>query len=314
VISCVWRAKQCCGALLTTARNRIGSSLGEESHSILILLVGFGKSIRNSELYDETIGIVTEKLDHVEAHLNYATDSDAGRKSVPIHDARAVLDQLSLEQQGFILRRYKTAVTDFFDEKEVRGVYYPEVEQLLKETTGAVRAVAFEHDVRSAAKAERAVKGVRQPVKVVHDDYTEKSAPERVRLYLPQEAEALLKERYAVINVWRPIRGPVLDTPLAVCDAQSIAAADLIPTEEGVKHEVYLFNFNPDHSWYYFSAMTTSEVLLFKCFDSNKDSQARVTAHSAFDLPAMAAPAHERQSIEVRALVFFPRVAIAVPA
>jgi hypothetical protein len=158
------------------------------------------------------------------------------------------------------------------------------------------------------------VKGVRQPVKVVHDDYTEKSAPERVRLYLPQEAEELLKERYAVINVWRPIRGPVLDTPLAVCDAESIAAADLIPTEAGVKHEVYLFNFNPDHSWYYFSAMTTSEVLLFKCFDSNKDTQARVTAHSAFDLPAMAAPAQARESIEVRALVFFPRVAIAVPA
>jgi hypothetical protein len=259
------------------------------------------------------MGIVTKKLDHVEAQLNYSTSADTGRKSVPIHDARAVLDQLSLEKQGFVLRRHKTAVTNFFDEKEVRAVYYPEVEQLLRETTGADSAVAFEHDVRSASKAERAVKGVRQPVRVVHDDYTERSAPERVRLYLPQEAEALLKERYAVINVWRPIKGPVLDTPLAVCDAESIAAADLIPTEEGVKHEVYLFNFNPNHHWYYFSAMTTSEVLLFKCFDSNKDSHARVTAHTAFDLPSMAAPAQTRQSIEVRALVFFPRVAIAVP-
>jgi len=91
-------------------------------------------------------------------------------------------------------------------------------------------------------------------VKVVHDDYTEKSAPERVRLYIPQEAEALLKERYAVINVWRAIRGPVLDTPLAVCDARTIAEDDLVPTEEGVKHEVYLFNFSPNHRWYYFSA------------------------------------------------------------
>jgi hypothetical protein len=281
----------------------------------LILRVGFGKPKRKSGLYYETMGIVTKKLNHVEAHLNYATDSGAGRKSVLIHDARAVLDQLSLEQQGFILRRHKTAVTNFFDETEVHAVYYPEVEQLLKETTGAARAIAFEHDVRSASKAERAAKGARQPVKVVHDDYTEKSAPERVRLYLPQGAEALLKERYAVINVWRPIKGPVLDTPLAVCDAESIAAADLIPTEEGVKHEVYLFDFNPNHRWYYFSAMTTSEVLLFKCFDSNRNSQARVTAHTAFDLPAMAAPAQARQSIEVRALVFFPRVAtIAVSA
>jgi len=255
------------------------------------------------------MGIVTNKLEHVEARLNYSTDSDASQKSVPIYDARAVLDQLSLEHQGFILRRHKTAVTNFFDEKEVRAIYYPEVEQLLTATTGAARAVAFEHDVRSASNAERAAKGVRQPVRVVHDDYTEKSAPERVRLYLPQEAEGLLKERYAVINVWRPIRGPVLDTPLAVCDAKSIAAADLIPTEEGVKHEIYLFDFNPNHSWYYFSAMTTSEVLLFKCFDSNKYSQARVTAHTAFDLPEKSVPAQARQSIEVRALVFFPRAA-----
>ncbi|HUA35060.1 MAG TPA: CmcJ/NvfI family oxidoreductase [Candidatus Binataceae bacterium] len=253
--------------------------------------------------------IIARKLDHVEAQLNYAADSGAGRKLVSIHDARAVIDQLSLEQQGFILRRHKTAVRNFFDEREVRAVYYPEVEQLLKEGTGAARAVAFEHDVRSASKAERAATGARQPVKFVHDDYTEKSAPERVRLYLPEEAEALLKERYAVINVWRPIRGPVLDTPLAVCDAESIVAADLIPTEEGVKHQVYRFDFNPNHRWYYFSAMTTNEVLLFKCFDSNKNSSARITAHSAFDLPATAAPAPARQSIEVRALVFFPHVA-----
>jgi len=55
--------------------------------------------------------------------------------------------------------------------------------------------------------------------------------------------------------------------------------------------------------------MTTSEVLLFKCFDSNKYSQARVTAHTAFDLPEKSVPAQARQSIEVRALVFFPRAA-----
>jgi hypothetical protein len=150
----------------------------------------------------------------------------------------------------------------------VRSVYYPEVEQLLKEATGATKAMAFEHDVRSVSVGERNAKGARQAVKVVHDDHTEKSAPERVRLYIPQEAEALLKERYAVINVWRAIRGPVLDTPLAVCDAQTIAEGDLVPREEGVKHEVYLFNFSPVHRWYYFSAMTTSEVSLLKCLDS----------------------------------------------
>src|SRR5207253_4794107 len=107
--------------------------------------------------------------------------------------------------QGFVLERCETAVTNFYDPAEVRSVYYPEVEQLVKQATGAARVVAFEHDVRCTAIARRGRSTVREPVKVVHDDYTEKSAPERVRLYLLDEAEALLQSRYAVINVWRPI-------------------------------------------------------------------------------------------------------------
>jgi hypothetical protein len=260
----------------------------------------------------KTMGIATERLDRIEAHLNYAAKVAAfSRKPVPIYDGRPVLDQMTLDRQGLVLLPHQTAVSNFFDPEQVRSIYYPEIEQLLKEATGATRAVAFEHDVRSSSTEERKATGARQTVKAVHDDYTEKSSPERVRLYLPQEADALLKERYAVINVWRAIRGPVLDTPLAVCDAQTIAQEDLIPTEEGVKHEVYLFNFSPNHRWYYFSAMTTSEVLLLKCFDSIRDSRARVTAHTAFDLPVGPAPVEARQSIEVRALVFFARDAAA---
>jgi hypothetical protein len=250
--------------------------------------------------------IMIDTLERIEANLNYAgKGAGLSRKLVSIHDGRAILDRLTLDQQGFVLRRHETAVSNFFDPAEVRSIYYPEVERLLMETTGAEKAVAFEHDVRCASTTERDSTGTRQAVKVVHDDYTEKSAPARVRLYLPQEADALLRRRYAVINVWRPIKGPVLDTPLAICDAQTIAQADLLPTEEGVKHEVYLFNFNPNHRWYYFSAMTTSEVLLLKCFDSARDRRARLTAHSAFDLPAMQPHSQARQSIEVRALVFF---------
>jgi hypothetical protein len=247
------------------------------------------------------MGIVT--LDGVETNLNYAGDRGFSPEPVRVHDARRHLDKLSLDREGFVLLGRETAVSNFFDPEQVRSIYYPEVEQILKEATGATKVVAFEHDLRSASKSERSATGARETVKVVHDDYTEKSAPERVRLYLPDEAEALMKKRYAVINVWRSIRGPVLDTPLAVCDAQTIAEDDIVPTEEGVKHEVYLFNFSPNHRWYFFSAMTTSEVLLLKCFDSARDHRARLTAHTAFDLPAK--QALPRQSIEVRALVFF---------
>ncbi len=244
----------------------------------------------------------TPALNFVEATLNYA-DCGNRPRSVRIHDGRGMLDQLSLDRQGFELRRYQTAVTNFYDQDEVRAVYYPEVERLLGAAAGATRVVAFEHDVRRAAR--RKARDVRDPVRVVHDDYTEKSAPERVRLYLSAEADALLRHRYAVINVWRPIKGPVLDTPLAVCDAQSLAAKDIVPTESGVKHEVYLFNFSPQHRWFYFPRMRTDEALLLKCFDSMRDGRARVTAHTAFDDPSTPPEALARESIEVRALAFF---------
>jgi hypothetical protein len=142
------------------------------------------------------MGIVTATLDRLETHLNYAAGAGFSRKLVPIHDGRAVRHQITLDQNGFVLRRHETAVSDFFDPTEVRLIYYREVEQLLKEATGAPKAVAFEHDVRSASAAERDATGARQAVKAVHDDYTEKSAPERVRLYLPQEAEALKFARW----------------------------------------------------------------------------------------------------------------------
>jgi len=244
-------------------------------------------------------------LNRVDARLRYLTDRRGGHPAVPIYDARPLTDSLSLEVQGFVLRRRATAVLNFYDQGEIRSVYYAEVEQLVKEVTGAARAVAFEHDVRCAAMARRGVTGVREPVRVVHDDYTAKSSPERVRLYVPDDAERLLQSRYELINVWRPISGPVEEMPLAVCDARSIEEMDVVPTEEGVKHEVYLFHFNPGHRWFYFPNMERDEVLLFKCFDSVSDGGAKLTAHSAFDDPTTPSGARPRESIEVRTLAFF---------
>jgi hypothetical protein len=245
-------------------------------------------------------------FNHVQARLHYMTGGGpASHPTVPIYDARVLTESLSLDVQGFVLKRCETAVTNFYDPVEVRSIYYPEVEQLVKQATGAARVVAFEHDVRCAPIASRGGSAVREPVKVVHDDYTEKSAPERVRLYLPDEADTLLQSRYAVINVWRPINNPVEEKPLAVCDARSLAEQDIVRTVEGVKHEVYLFNFRSNHRWFYFPNMQKDEALLIKCFDSLNDGRARLTAHSAFEDPTTGPNARPRESIEVRTLVFF---------
>lgn len=226
-----------------------------------------------------------------------------------IYNGRPLIPHLSLDREGFQLWDRPTRVRDFYDADEVRSVYYPETEDLLKQATGATRAVAFEHEVRSKPRAAADPKNFREPVRVVHDDYTEISAPGRARLYCPDDADALLRHRYAIINVWRPISGPVQATPLAVCDAESLAETDRIPITEGVKHEVYLFNFSPRHRWFYFPHMQTNEALLLKCFDSISDGRARFTAHTAFDDPNTLPDAPPRESIELRALVFYAPVA-----
>ncbi|MFZ0680242.1 CmcJ/NvfI family oxidoreductase [Candidatus Binatus sp.] len=224
------------------------------------------------------------------------------RYTISIRDGRPIIAELSLDKQGFVLVRHQTAVSNFYDEQEVRAVYYPEVERLLKQATGATKILVFAHDVRSSRQSRE--KGVREPVAAVHNDYTIKSGPRHVRELLePGEAEERLKDRFAEINVWRPIRGPVQGTPLAVCDSRSIAPKDLVPTD--LKHEVYMVAFNPRHRWFYFPGMETNEVLLIKGFDSMKDGRARFTAHAAFEDPAASSSAPGRESIEARALVFY---------
>jgi len=228
----------------------------------------------------------------------------ACRYTVPIRDARLMIKELSLDREGFVLLRNQTAVANFYDEHEVRAVYYPEVDRLIKDATGAAKVVVFAHDVRSILKARAGEQRVREPVAPVHNDYTIKSGPEHVRELLePDEAEERLKHRFVEINVWRPIRGPVQSTPLAVCDSRSIAQNDLVPTD--LKHEVYMVRFSPRHRWFYFPAMETNEVLLIKGFDSMEDGRARFTAHAAFEDPTAPASAPARESIEARALVLY---------
>ncbi len=226
--------------------------------------------------------------------------------TVPVRDGRVLADSLSLDRHGFALRTHASAVRDFTDDRIIRAAYYPEVEQLVKEVTGAARVVMFDHNVRLGA-ADRP-SGIREPVKRVHNDYTDKSGPQRVRDLMGDEAEALLRRRYVFINAWRPIREPVLSSPLAVCDAQSMDAADLIPSELKYRDrtgETYAVAYNPRHRWFYFPRMRRNEVLLLKCFDSETDGRARLTAHTAFDDPTIPADAPPRESIEARTIAFF---------
>jgi hypothetical protein len=225
-----------------------------------------------------------------------------------ISDLRPIASSLSLDREGFRLVREKSEVRDFYDDREIREIYYPEAESLIKEATGADRVVIFDHTVRRRVPgAEDRRNGLRQPVARVHVDHTEKSGPQRVRDLVPDEAERLLRGRVQIINLWRPIRGPLRDSPLAVCDARTVSPDDLIasdliyPQRTG---ETYQVRYNTAHRWFYVPEMLAEEALLLKCYDSLTDGRARFAPHSAFIDPNTPPDALPRESIEIRSLVF----------
>jgi hypothetical protein len=225
-----------------------------------------------------------------------------------IYNGRPVVIDLTLDRQGFAFVHDETSVANFYDQDEVVRTYYPEVTRLLKRATGAVRVHVFDHNVRCRPMAERGENGAREPVKFAHNDYTLKSGPQRVRDLLPQEADELLKHRFCEINLWRPIRGPVEESPLAVCDAGSMTLDDFVATELRYRDrtgEVYSVAFNPNHRWFYFPQMQRDEALLLKCYDSATDGRARFTAHTGIDDPTSPPDAAPRESIEARSLCFF---------
>src|SRR6185503_12835080 len=225
-----------------------------------------------------------------------------------IEDGRSVKDEVELERNGFVFVEQKTAMKDFFDEAELKSVYYREVEELIKKTSGASRVVLFDHTLRSGNEGEREEKLIREPVLSAHNDYTEWSGPQRVRDLMGDEAEELLKRRFAIIQVWRAINQPIQSNPLAVADARSVAPDDLMIAERRYPNRVgqtYRLKYNPNHRWFYFPKMRRDEALVFKVYDSAKDGRARFTPHTSFNDPQSPAGAPPRQSIEVRAFAFF---------
>jgi len=255
------------------------------------------------------LGEVNEPL------FTYAYDSPPGHpktnvvmvsRPVVVHDARGINPVPTVDREGFALVQRQSGLENFYDEDRVREVYYPECERLLSDLTGASRVVVFDHIVRNAARTNE--KGIKMPATAVHNDYTASSGPQRLRDLLPTEAAELLRHRFAIINVWRPLRGPVLDSPLGVCDARSIAPGDLVPNARiypDRRGEIQAVRFSSEHRWYYFSEMQAEEALLLKCYDSADDGRARFTAHSAFLDPTAPPSSPHRESIETRALVLF---------
>jgi hypothetical protein len=232
--------------------------------------------------------------------------------TVTIHDMRPLTDELSLDRQGFELRRHPTALDDLHDGAAVDEAYDREIEALLREATGADRVVVFDHTRRSDAPAGATNRdGLRGPAGRVHVDYTVGSGPKRAGDALGAEEVARILGtggRIVQVNVWRPMVGPVQRTPLALADAGSVQPAHLVATDQIFPDrvgEIYQLAFAPGQRWYWAPRMERDEVLLIKGWDSLEDGRARFTPHGAFPLPQQDPAAPPRESIEVRTYLIF---------
>lgn len=235
-------------------------------------------------------------------------------RQMVIADARHLERRPTLDVEGFELWDAPTAVGDFLDDEVVRTSYYAEAIELALAATGASRAQVFDHLVRRR-EADRALlsfgrsqaRGLATVNGRIHNDYTEDSGRRRLSLLLP-DAEIAAGRRYAIVNIWRSINGPVRDTPLAVCDARTVMALDLVESEVRYPHrtgQIFHAVHSPRHRWSYFAGMDRHEALVFKQYDTQLSGVARFVLHTAFDLPQIPADAPLRESVELRCLVIY---------
>lgn len=269
------------------------------------------------------IGYISPEIERAEVRVYPASSGvdtvqpETYAVMMPIHDMRTTAARMSLDTQGFEFHAHESSFTDFYDAEAVRANYYPEVARVLGNFIGAREVIVFDHNVRSSVRAARGEPGVREPVDQAHNDYTEESGPVRKGAILKSAGrEDLAGYEFALINLWRPIIGPVEDTPLALCDAASVAFDDYVITDiyhfaEGDvttpahRGMIYALHPNPGHRWYFASEMETDEVLLLKCYDSRRDGRSRFMPHTGFRNPCCPRDFVPRESIEARTLVIF---------
>jgi hypothetical protein len=234
--------------------------------------------------------------------------------------AEAASEAVFFREHGFVLLSHETAVRDWDQASEATGIYYPEIEQLIRQRLFPDKQV----EVHQWSPPLRRGRGTSTPqyASGVHSDYglTPEDFEVSVEAYATHEAaqgwrrgyERDEVEAFMIIDFWRPtnMAGPLQHMPLALCDPQSVDIADLVPTAmtgiapSGLPTNHVALRYNPHQHWYYYPGMSTREVLAFKLFECRKadpdPSRFRSVFHTAFADPDAPSDAEERQSCEHR--------------
>ncbi len=231
-------------------------------------------------------------------------------QEVDIHDGWAEVGSLSADRQGFELHPFAARFDQFDDDASIKTAFYAQVVDFVKAHTGAHRVEVFDHTIRKRLPTDLSVQTTvqRPAVLLVHSDYTVKSGPQRVRDIVPADADELLKHRVAFYNLWKPLYRTVEELPLAMCDATTHDAGDMLRMDLKYRErtgEIYVMRHSPRHRWLYFPRMRSDQALLLKTYDSQTDGRARFMGHTAFEDPNTRPDAPKRESIEVRTMAFF---------
>ena len=239
------------------------------------------------------------------------TNMESAPHDVVIRDARPIADRLDLDREGFRLVAHKSGVRDYRDPEHVAKYQPREVEELVKDLTGAAKVFGIGPMLRfGEASAENKGRFNSHPARFVHADYVDETIHWLFDLWPDVRVEDY--RRFASYNVWRTFTPPPQDIPLAVCDARSVAPGDAVDAmavmdpqgRPPMRNVTSVYHPNPDHLWYYFRDMTVDEVIVFKQHDSDPARAHRVP-HSAFSDPSCPPGVPPRGSAETRILAVF---------
>jgi hypothetical protein len=229
--------------------------------------------------------------------------------TMPIADARGCV--MTVDEQGFALVAHRSTISDFADRGAVDSLHRREIVDLISEVSGAdLVQVTSPAILRFSEKSSSSgVLDNSRPARFAHIDVSDATAAAFAQRAAPAGRTLM---RFAHYNVWRSISMPPQDVPLAVCDARTVAAGDLInadaifdsPGKPEWSFEGLVVAHHPRHRWYWFPDMTREEVLVFTTHDSDPN-HAHAVPHVAFDNPSCGPDARPRVSIEMRALALW---------
>lgn len=233
-------------------------------------------------------------------------------RAVPISDARQWTGPPSLDVEGFSLVTHRSAVTDFRELERAADLYASEIRELIASVSGAHEVVVTGRGILRFAERARESGALdnSRPARFVHIDVSDTTARSFYARSQPPNTPPM--RRAAQYNIWRCFTPPPQDVPLAVCDARTVAAGDLISADamfdrDGAvlfSFEALLLRHNPAQRWAYYSNMQRDEALIFKTHDTDT-TRAQQVPHGAFDDPTCPLSVPPRASIEMRAIAYW---------